>query len=283
MKHPLIQLMPLKLDIKIKQLLLAAWWHKQSNKLLISSAVLVVPALAILLYVVLPTQPTANEETIVQAVRAAQQAELARSSEGIYHMTRVITEGADKPAFVTEQTGREVVAPMRVDVLQTWQHNDTALAIVESNTTAQPIEVYLSREHNGTLALHHYAEGQQVVPENRDIYDQAHDLASLYTAYMSLERPSIPVLAEGAQIISVSEDGTSARFETVVAEGLRIESLVDLSTNHITEEVIYVVNDSGEDFEMTRITYIARELLPADEFEEIFDPTRYAYETIATS
>jgi hypothetical protein len=283
MKNPFIQRMPLRLDIRIRFCLLRAWWSRRSSKALWGGAFLAVPALAVLLFIIIPQGPVASERALVRAVQEAQQAELARSSEGIYHVTRVIREGKDKPSFVAQQAGGEVTAPPRVDIVTTWQHNDTALALIESNGTEQQLEVFLSRENDGLLELHHYAEGAQAVASERAVYDRAHDLASLYAEYTSLERPVIPVLPDEAILLEVLPDTGRALFVTQLTEEIVIESAVDLTTYLVVEETIYVTAETGDRFEMTRISYTGRDLVPAEQFDEIFDPTQYAYEIVTTS
>lgn len=283
MKNPFIKPMPLRLDMKIRFRLLRAWWRRRSSKALWGGMLFAVPALAILLFIMVPQNSLVSEQSLVRAIKSAEQAELAKGSDSIYHITRVITEGKDKPSFVAKELGREVSAPQRVDVVSAWQHNDTALALIESNGTEQSLEVFLSREHEGSLSLHHYAEGAQMVVPERVAYDAAHDLASLYTAYTTLERPTIPVLQDGAILLEVSQDRKSARFVTELGEGLALESVIDLSTYLVVEEIIYVTGETGKRFEMTRISYTDRELIPAEQFEEIFDPTEYAYEVVTRS
>ncbi|MDB9944426.1 ParB N-terminal domain-containing protein [bacterium] len=167
----------------------------------------------------------------------------------------------------------------RVDVVETWQHNDTALALIESNGTEYSFEAYLSREHDGALGLHHYGSDYHSLKEGRGQYDAAHDLASLYTGYTSLERPGVPVLPENAELVEVND--RVARFVYRPAAGLEVEAVIDLETKLMTEEIIYVLNKEGNRFEMTTIRYAERSVIPAEEFEEIFDPTQFEYVQIS--
>jgi hypothetical protein len=227
-----------------------------------------------------PAPTPFDTSVIVQLVYDAQDAEITKSETGIYHVKRIISEGNDKSDFVALSAGGtapEVVT--RVDAVETWQHNDTALALIESNGTERSFEAYLSREHDGVLGLHHFGPADQKPEEEREVYDAAHDLASLYTDFTSLNRPGVPVLPKGATLLELTDD--TARFVYTPAEGLEIEAIVELETKLVVEEIIYVLDEEGSRFEMTTIRYADRSVIPADKFEEIFDTQKYAYEAIS--
>ena len=279
MSNPFQQRMPVMTDLRIRTRLLRAW---AADHLLVSIGAFLVPAVAAWLFVVAPQQPgSINTEVLVAEIKAAQAAELLAAEGGIYHVTREITEGSDKQAFVAEVIGVTETVEPRTDVVETYQHSDTALALIESNGTERPFEAYLSREHtDGELALHHYGPTRRLVDQDREPYDAAHDLASLYTAYTSLERPSIPVLAPEAEFVALDPDTGQAQFRTVLSEDITVDSFVDLETKLVTEDIIYV-KGAGSTYEMTRVTYRERAIIPAEQFEDVFDPTEFDYEVVA--
>jgi hypothetical protein len=274
--------MPLGLDIKIRFRLFRVYLGSRRSMLSAFGVGLLVPMMAAYLFVInqSPIPIPLDTSAIVQSVHEAQDAEIAKSETGIYHVKRIISEGRDKSDFVAlsaGQTAPEVVT--RVDAVETWQHNDTALALIESNGTARSFEVYLAREHDGVLGLHHYGPINQQPEEEREVYDLAHDLASLYTDFTSLNRPGVPVLPKGATLLELTDD--VARFIYTPAEGLEIEAVVELETKLVVEVIIYVLDEEGNRFEMTTIRYADRSVIPAEKFEEIFDTQKYAYETIS--
>ena len=279
MSNPFRQQMPSSTDLKIRVRLFHAWL---SDHKLIGAGVLMVPAFALWMFMVLPQSPTPIDTVaLVATIEAAQAEELQKAEGAIYHVVREITEGSDKPAFVRSVLGNEVDAPKRVDRVETYQHSDTALALIESNGTKQPFEAFLSREHeDGNLALHHYGPAVGKISDTRASYDEAHDLASLYTAYTSLERPSIPVLAPEAEFVDVTEGEAVARFSTTLSDTITVESFVDIETNLIAYEVIYVFDDAKNRYEMTRIEYLERNVIAAGEFDNIFDPEQFDYDVI---
>jgi hypothetical protein len=278
MKNPFIKKMPLGTDIRIRLRLLRAQVVAHPAR---SLGVVLVPALTAWVFLVGGvTESTFNEEVFVVEVRAAQEAELQQAAGGIYHVVREISEGSEKPAYVTEVMGETKAVSARVDRVETFQHSDTALALVESNGTERPFEAYLSYEHGESLALHHYGPKETEVPAERITYDAAHDLATLYADYTSLESPAVPVLPEDANFVSVNEAAGYARFETKVNEDVTVASHVDLTSKLVVEEIIYVTSDTDE-YEMTRISYTNREVLPAEQFDEVFNPSQFEYSIVA--
>lgn len=282
MKHPFRKKMPLRLDIQIRIRLLFAYLGKHRHVWSAFGAGLLVPVMATYLFFVSPGEvsDTIDQDAVVQAIYTAQAAEIEKSETGIYHIKRVISEGSDKPAFVAATLGTPAPAvPRRVDEVETWQHNETALAMIESNGSERSFEAYLTREHNGSLGLHHFGPKDQDVDTDRLPYDQAHDLASLYSSYTSLETPPMPVLPAEADVIAVTE--SDIQFSYRPAAGLMVVAVVDLNSKLITEEIIYVVNEAGDEYEMTTVRYTERSVLPADAFEEIFDATQFDYTQIS--
>jgi hypothetical protein len=285
MKHPFIKSMPKRLDWKIRWRIFRAGVRQQYKVLGSFGIGLALPVAAMWMFLLVtplsPTPSSVEPLALVAEIRLAQQQEEAVASEGIYHVKRIITEGIDKPDFVALQEGEVVSAPQRVDVVETWQHSDTALALINSNATKKPFEAFLSREHDGKLALHHFGSGEGVVPSEREAYDQAHDLASLYTDFRSLNRPAIPVLSASATLARIDTTTNRAWFTERVNDTIIIESAVDLNTKLVVEEIIYVIPVADERYEMTRITYEGRQVLPAEQFEEIFNPSTFPYEQVA--
>lgn len=271
------------MHIRILLRLTRAWSAAHMSQLAI---VLAAPALvaAFFLAVPLSQSPAFDATLFASEVYAAQAAEQQKASEGIYHVVREIHEGSQKPAYVALQTGTTVATPARVDRIETYQHNETALALVESSSATRPFEVFLSRVHDETtLALHHYGPVvNPEVPPARQTYDEVHDLASLYSTYTSLETPIVPVLSNDAVFVSLDEAANAARFTTQLDESLRLVSIVDLDTKLVTEEYI-LISEEGSEYEMTRVVYLAREVVPASEFETIFDTTAYEYEVVASA
>lgn len=282
MSNPFHTRMPLRTDWRIRLRLWREWAKQHWRAWTAGLAILTVPAMAALLLAFDLTTDT-SVPTLVADVRAAQQVEREKSSEGIYHVHRVIVEGADKPAFVAAATGAAVEAPRRVDEVETWQHDETALALVVSNATERSFEAYLSREHEEGLALHHFGPADREVPRTREAYDAAHDLASLYTDYTSLTRPDVPVLPADATFTELDARTNTARFVHEPAENITIESVVDLASKQVVEEIIYVTDANENRYEMTRISYLERNVVPAEQFEEIFDPTAFPYEVVSTT
>jgi len=274
--------MPVGLDIKIRLRIFRAYFVGRRALLSAFSAGLLVPILATYMFVVKPVDapPLVDTGAIVASVYEAQAAEITKSETGIYHVKRIIKEGSDKPAFVTRVAGEGIPAVTeRVDEIETWQHNDTALALIESNGTAYGFEAFLSLEHDGELQLHHYGGDAHIVDQTRKAYDAAHDLATLYTEYKSLERPGVPVLPKGAQLQEVTSE--KAFFVYRPVEGLEIEAVIDLKTKLVVEEIIYVLDENGDRFEMTTVLYADRSVIPAEEFEKIFDPSQYEYAQVS--
>jgi len=270
--------MPRGTDIRIRLRLL---WERCRLPTAFSVG-LVVPVMAA--WVLMLTAPVTefNATQFVAEVAAAQIAEEARAEAGIYHVVREIEEGADKPAYVANKLGVTDSAPKRVDVVETFQHNETALARITSNETGRPLEVFLSRVHeDGGLSLHHYGPKTNEVAPVRSSYDAAHDVASLYDTYTSLERPSLPLVPEEANFVRLADANNQAIFSTELSESIRIDSYVDRDTKLVVEEVIYVTDDEGKTYEMTRVRYRERSLVPADRFADVFDPTQYDYEVVA--
>lgn len=282
MSNPFRKKIPWSLDLKIRYRVAVKSLTKRWQSLLPFGALLVVPAMAAFLFFINAEQPTEPDTAeLVAAIREAQASELAKSTEGIYHTKRMVVEGSDKDTFVAVSlTEVEQPLPPRVDVVETWQHNDTALALIESDSTERPFEVFLSREHNGILGLHHYGPKERALSITRQQYDDVHDIATLYGSYRSLERPAVPILPEQASFARIDELQQVALFEDRTKEGLVVTYVVDLSTKLVEEEIIYVVTEDAQ-FEMSRIVYLERSVVPADQFETIFDPTRFAYEQIS--
>lgn len=284
MSNPFRKQMPIRTDLRIRWRLLCAW---VSDHAALSIAAFMVPALAVWLFMIAPSSTQLPDTTIdvvslVTDIRSAQAAELARAENSIYHVTRKISEGGDKPEFVRAVLGSSEAVEPRVDMIETYQHNETALALIESNGTKRPFEAFLSRTHaDGALSLHHYGPQRRLVDKDRTAYDEAHDLATLYSDYTSLQRPAIPVLSVEAEFVDINPATNQARFRLAASESLTIETFVDLETKQVVEEVIYVLVDDTV-YEMTRVTYLAREVLPAERFEEIFDPNQFEYSVIAT-
>ena len=282
MKYPFQKKMPLGMHLRILMRLTHAWCAAHLSQI---AMVLLAPALAVFFFLVVPlSQAPAFDATLfVSEVYAAQAAEQQKASEGIYHVVREIYEGSEKPAYVALQTGSDVVTPVRVDRIETYQHNETALAVVESNSAVRPFEVFLSRIHDeATLALHHYGPVvHPEIPPERQTYDEVHNLASLYSSYTSLDTPTVPVLSSDAVFVSIDETTNTARFTTQLDESLRLESVIDLDTKLVVEEYI-LITEAGSEYEMTRVVYLAREVVPASEFETVFDATAYEYEVVAS-
>jgi len=283
MKNPFRKKMPLGLDIKIRLRIFRAYLASKRSVLGAFGVGLMVPVIATYMLVInTDDAPTVvNTQAIVAAVQSAQKEEIKKSETGIYHVKRVISEGNDKPDFVAFATKQNIpTVPVRVDTVETWQHNETALALVESNGTNYGFEAFLSVEHDGGLQLHHYGEDKHEIDGTREAYDKAHDLASLYTSYKSLERPDVPVLPEAATFKNTNESATLAYFTHSPAAGLEIEYAVDLNSNLVVEEVIYVLTEDAKRFEMTRVAYTERDVVPAEKFDEVFNPSQFDYEMI---
>ncbi len=273
--------MPFMVDIRIRMRLARVWLANHRSLLVGLFVVPVVCAVYLLLFT-----PTINTEfdsiAFTQAVQAAQIEELNKAQQGIYHVVREIHEGADKPAYVANIMGESTTTLARVDVVETYQHNDTALTLIESNTSARSFEAFLSRTHDdGGISLHHYGPVDGVSQAGRAVYDTAHDLRTLYDSYTSIESPHVPVLADNAVFSAYNADTNTAKFITDISETISITSIVDVTTNQVIEDIIYVTADD-EVFEMSRIVYRQRSVVPATQFDTIFATDTYDY-TVITS
>ncbi len=285
MTNPLRQKMPWQTNLRIRRRLLLAWVF--DHPAFAATAFLMpMAAVWVFFFVGTPTTtPTYDQATIVAEIRAAQTAELARAQTGIYHLKREIVEGGDKPAFVAAVLGTPAIAAQRVDVVDTYQHDDTALALIESNGTDRPFEAYLTRVHDtNELTLHHYGPAVAKKESARAAYDEAHDLRSLYTEYTTITKRSIPILDERAELLTIDEVAGVAHFRTVIDDTISIVSVVDLDTKLVTEDIIYVTTAgrSTSSYEMTRVTYKERQVIPSDQFDTVFDPARYDYTVLDT-
>lgn len=282
MKHPFQKNMPLGIDMRIRGRLLRAWGQSHTKVMLMAT---MVPAFAALLLVVAPPEEQSGFDAaiFIAEVYAAQEAEQKRAETGIYHVVREIHEGGQKPSYVAAKEGYSVTAQARTDRVETFQHSETALTLVESNAREQAVEVFLSREHEeGTLALHHFSSSSKdALDPARLQYDNAHDLASLYSEYTSLASPVLPLLSSEALFVAIEESSGTAIFATDLGETLRLESVVDIETKLVVEERI-IITEREVEYEMTRVVYLEREVMPASEFEKIFDATAYEYEVVDT-
>jgi len=280
MKQVFHKKMPFWLDIKIRVRLVFACVVRMQKRFAFLGGLLLVPAIASLVLLIQTDSasiPTAGDTArLVATIRAAQIDEIEKAAGGIYHMKRIIEEGVHKADFVTHTTGEKIITQPRRDIVETWQHNDTALALIESNQTERSFEVFLSLEHDGVLALHHYGPKDEERTSQRVVYDAAHDLSSLYASYSSLERPVVPVLPVSAELVAIDQENNEARFSYSPTEGLEIIAIIDLVTKLMTEELVYVEIEEDR-FEMTRIRYSDRSVIPAEEFGSVFDPKKYAY------
>jgi hypothetical protein len=282
MKNPLHKKMPLWLDIKIRMRLLLAVLSKYKKSTVFVGGLFAAPALAALLLFVQTDSNLNNNDTLalVTSIREAQAAEIERSAEGIYHVKRVIEEGSGKSGYVAKILGEELSTEARTDIIETWQHNDTALALINSNETESSFEAFLSIEHDGKLAMHHFGLKDQDVTSERLAYDEVHNLSSLYTEYKSLETPKVAVLPEGADFVELDTKNKVALFTYSPSEGLQVEYEVDLDSKLVVAEIIYVLDDTGARFEMTRTAYLERTVVPASSFDEIFNPEQFAYQAV---
>jgi len=284
MKNPFLTKMPLILRIKIRRHILHAWIrsHKKACASLLTATL--IPIAVVFMFFVIPQEGSEiGIDALVAEARAAQHEEVARGSKAIYHTKQRITEGSDKAAFVASVLNGETEGvEARTDIIETWHHNETALALIESNGTDKSFEAYLSLEHDGEVQLHHYGLKDTLQPKSRQLYDQAHDLASLYTEFTSPERPDIPVMPDTAEYLAYNENaGVITFIRKLPSEGLEVEYDLNTENFQIDEERIYVVTDDSR-FEMTRVTFLERSIIEATEFESIFDPSQYDYQVIRT-
>ncbi len=275
MTHPFRHPMPRHLDHRIRRRLLVSFvrsWLTRPSTMLFGGVVF---ATALLAFIYIgphaPTPAPATAVAFAEEVRAVNEAEAARASSAIYHVKRVIREGEDKPAFVASVLGEREPTLPRVDTLETWQHSENAKVTLTSTGLSRPYQIFLSRAERNAVSLYHWGPEVAALPPERTAYDQAHDLGSLYTGFTSTSTPDLPFLPADAELLALPENtGAPARF-LVRRDGLEIEYEVDPTTLLITRERIFVLVD-GERFEMTVIEYLAREVIPAEEFDEVFTP-----------
>ncbi len=275
--------MPRMTDMRIRVRLLIEVMRRYPLR---SAGLMFVPAFMVILLVVQTgeqlTAPQLSRDMLVAEVYAAQAVEAERAAANIYHLVREIKEGKDKPQYVAAVMGMATVTTARVDVVETYQHNDTALARITSNNAGRSFEVFLARQHDDEgRALHHYGTEVVTLSPERKIYDDAHNLASLYREFTTLGIPTLPTLSSEATFVRLNEATNQAVFSTRLSDTIVVESYIDLKTYLIVEDVIYVTAADNR-YEMTRVTYTKREVLPATEFERIFDPRQYDFEVVAT-
>jgi hypothetical protein len=279
-KNPFLITMPPRLNLLIRFRLWREAVRRRVGSPLRFALAVGAPALAaIVLFVSIPG-PT-DTTALAAEIYEAQEAERARSETGIYHVKRIISEGKDKPAFVAYLTGASATAPVRSDEVETFQHGRNALALIRSNGTERPFEVFLARADAGRESLHHFGPKRAERLENRRVFDRAHDLASLYESYRSLGDRPLPLLSQKAELVTVDRRAGVVQFETAIGERLVLVSTVSLDTKQVVAETIYVLDRRDRRYEMTTITYTERSVLPASEFDSIFSPTRYEYELVA--
>lgn len=278
--------MPWRLDIKIRTRLMIASFGKAGRRSWLWSSAFGV-AVIVLAVALVPAfvERESFSDRFVAEVQAAQARELSAAKNDIYHIVRVIEEGGDKADFVRSVMGSDVIAAPRTDIVETWQHNETALAIIQSNMTERSYEVYLSVDADQTndLELYHYGSKDPKTPEpGRALYDEAHDLASLYADYQSLEAPTVPVVPLGARLVKLSRRTGVAEFVHQPSSEIEVHYLVDIDSKLVTEEIIYVrTANNPRPFEMTRVLYSNRNIIPAASFEEIFRTDSFDYEKIS--
>jgi hypothetical protein len=283
MKNPFVTNIPFILDTKIRWRLLVSWWKKSIPKQTVPFGLgVVLPIVAIfLINIFSPTPDNFNIQTFILAVEAAEAEEITKAETGIYYTERIISEGIDKDAFVATTEG-SIGATKRIDHIKTYQHNETAIIYINSNETKFEEEVFLKRYHGDDLQLHHHGAKLRPVTPERAVFDNVHDLASLYSTYTSLEHPSIPLLPAEAEFVSVDKSNDVAVFETKIDDTITLRSQVSLDTKLVVTEHIFV-RAAGKNYEMTTITYLERNVLPAQEFDTIFDPTQLAFTFITSS
>lgn len=285
MNNPLIKQLSHKTDRRIRmrlRFIATQRWIEDQKRLLVLGVGAPVIAVAVLVLVFFAPSFSGvlegpDAERIALNVQAAQALELQKTETGIYHLTRVIKEGYDKPAYVALTEGAVLAAPQRIDVVESWQHNDISLALIESTAHDYAFQAYLAVPHEGEIGVHFYGDPRdEALPNTRVVFDQAHDLATLYSGYQTDERPSIPLIPENAELISASP----IIYAYAPAESLVIHAEIDPDTFLIIRETIFVTADNGQ-FEMSVIEYHDRELLPASAFDEVFSPERYPFTRIS--
>ncbi len=275
--------MPQMTDMRIRVRLLIEVMRRYPLR---SAGLMFVPAFMVILLVVQTgeqlTAPQLSRDMLVAEVYAAQAVEAERAAANIYHLVREIKEGKDKPQYVAAVMGMATVTTARVDVVETYQHNDTALARITSNNAGRSFEVFLARQHDDEgRTLHHFGVDAITLSPARKLYDEAHNLASLYREFTTLGTPALPTLSSEATFVRLDEVTNQAVFSTRLSDTIVVESYIDLETYLIVEDVLYVTAADNR-YEMTRVTYRKREVLPAAEFERIFDPKQYDFEVVAT-
>ncbi len=283
MTNPFIKKIPTSTDIKIRfRILMFVVKKYRTNRNMFFLGVLS-PLISVWLFVFLTSINLQPDIDILAQIRMAEASELAKAEEGIYHLRWYVTEGVDKPRLVANNFGREINTIPRTDVLETWQHGDNVLAFINSNALVREFDVYLSIAQDDDVSLHHYGGNDREVDSNRYYYDEVHDLSSIYTAYTSLERPGIPKLPKQAEMVKVDETNRQTIFSFKPNDKVIIESVVDMETMLVKEEIIYLSDENNEWYQVTRISYESREIIPATDFEDVFDPEIFDYQLMTTS
>ncbi len=285
MTNPLIKQLSRSTDrrirLRLRLIAISRWIQDRKRVFVLGIGAPLVAATVLVLAVFSPNYsgiaPRADIERIAFNVREAQAREIEKTETGIYHLKRVIREGYDKPAFVALTKGDVLPAPLRVDTIESWQHNDISLALVTSTAHEHAFRAYLAVPHNGEIGVHFFGEERNdTLPESRHAFDAAHDLGTLYTAFRTDERPSIPLIPDDAELVSISP----LIFAFSPADSLLVHAQIDPETYLITQETIFVAHDTAH-FEMTVIEYLDRAFLPAEAYDEIFTPERYPFTRIS--
>jgi hypothetical protein len=279
MNNPFRKSMPLSTDLKIRCRIFGEWLRR--HKVGFSAMVAVPVVAAFVLFVMTPVTIGPNTAGLVAEVRAAQKVTETQAREQVYYVLREVREGSGKAAYVEAVTGERMETPQRVDRVESYQHNETAITRINSNTSARPFEVYLSRQHDAGLAMHHYGPIESTVSAERAEYDAVHDLTSLYEAYVTLATPTVPVLPEAAQFIEFDAQHNTLTFVDRRANATEVEYVVAVDTGQLLRETTFL-NLDGTRYEMTTTTYLETTALPAATFATVFAPEQYDFTLIAS-
>lgn len=282
MKQPLYTTMPASLDRKLRWQFWRLLWQKRLGSVWLGVAgATVVYACFFMLFFTssfLGNQDQIDSQLALQnEIFEAQQVELAEARTGIYHVRRVIAEGRDKYDFVLTQYPDAVLAPLRVDVVETWQHDKNARAQVRSTAHQYPEHEYLNRElDDGSVAVYLSLGREDIYPSEREPFDAAHDLGSLYADFATATAPSVPIVPGTAKLVSASPPVMVDYPEA----GIEVRYQLDPETLLVASEQIFILAENNR-YEMTTITYTDRLLEPADAFAEIFGEPESDFERIA--
>lgn len=232
-----------------------------------------------------PDQPEAvelsEEQKIENSIRSAQEVERESAQEGIYYVSRQVAEGLGKPMYAKEELGLTEETSRRFDRVDTYQQGDNVLTLISSTKTEGSFESFLSLvNEGGEVELWYHGSTTDVWSKERLAYDDIHNLSSLYGEFVAAGRPGLPLLDSDDEFLDINYETNRARFKHHQNESVWIDVYVNLDTEQVVEELLYVEGESGAVYEIAKVIYHEREVLEMERFREVFNMEEFPYEAI---